>query len=162
MNKLDSTAPDPPAHVKELVDRQLATHQRELREFLSEVLAASHGSMDTALQALDEACAKRTTTDSFDWTLAALAFEDRAVQLAETWLDDQDLPPGRRERVIELLTGIPGYWPLHGLDGEVAEQVICRLGISTSPRPIAATLGFVLSMLALIDEPQEREHILVG
>lgn len=162
MNKLDSTAAHPPAHVQELVDRQLATHQRELRELLLEVQAASDGSLDTALQALDEACGQRTTTDSFYWTLAALAFEDRAVKLAETWLDDQDLPPARRERVIEMLTGIPGYWPLHGLDSDQAEQVIGRLGIATSPRSVAATLGSVLKMLALVDEPREREHILVG
>jgi hypothetical protein len=162
VNKLDSTASSPPAYVQELVDRQLVTHQRQLRELLSEVLAAADGSLDVALQALDAACAERTTPESFYWTLAALAFEDRAVQLAETWLDDQDLPPARRERVIELLTSVPGYWPLHGLDGDQAEQVIGRLGIATSPRPIAATLGFVLGVLDLVDEPQERERILVG
>ena len=162
MNTLDSTASHPPAHLKQLVDRRLATHQRELRELLVEVLAASEDAPDADLEALEAACTRRTTTDSFYWTLAALAFEDRAVQLAEAWLDDSEVEPDRRARVIDLLTTIPGYWQLRGLDDDLAEQVIGRDGSSTSPRPISATLGVVLGMLALTDRPEERERILGG
>jgi hypothetical protein len=147
-----------PTQWKELVDRRMAANQRELRELLIETLAASAGAEDADLKALEEACTSRTTgVDASGWVLAALAFEDRAVQLAEAWLDDPDLAPGRRERVIALLTEAPGYWQLRGLGDDLAEQVIAP---STRPRTLSATLGFVLGMLALVDHPEEQERIL--
>lgn len=162
MNMFDSTAPPPSEGDEELVARQLSTHRGELCELLVEAEKASDGSLDVALQALGQGCAERTTSGSSYWRLAALDMEDRAVRLAETWLDDQDLPPVRRERVVELLDGVPGYWPLYGLDDAQAEQVISRRGIASSPPLMTATLGFVLAMLTLVDQPQDRERILAS
>ena len=154
-----------PEDAEQRLRQQLAAHQHDVREVLSDLLAASHGNAHTDDGLLVEICAKRVPDDKAPaWGLAVLAFEDRAVQLAESWLDDPQFDPAQRERVSGLLSDLPGYRDTRGLDDEVLEQgAIDQHEHDPTPRPVSVLLGFVLSILILAQRSQnEVDHVLIG
>ena len=141
---------------------QLAAHQRDVRKVLSDLLAASN--VDTPQGPLAEACSERVPGDEASaWGLAVLAFEDRAVQVAENWLDDPKLDRAQHQRVSELLSGLPGYRDTRGLDDEALEQaIIDQHEREAAPRPVALLLCFVLSILILSQRQDDVTYVLNG
>ena len=141
---------------------QLAAHQREVRKVLTDLLVASHVNIPTDHGLLVETCSERVPDDKASaWGLAVLAFEDRAVQLAENWLDDPPLDPSQRRRVSELLSGLPGYRDTRSLNEGVLEQAITEEHDPT-PRPVALLLWFVLSILILTQRQDDVSYVLNG
>lgn len=130
-------------------------------QVLREILLSSERDPSGVLQALDDAGSLSADDDAaFYWKLAAWSLEDRAIAVAEAWLDDPKLAPEKRQRLDGLLDAIPGYRTFKGLDDEAAAQLI-RSG-TLSPRPLPMILGFVLEILALAGDVSERSTLLHG
>ena len=135
--------------------------QNEFRGVLTDVLAISPTATDVDLKVFDQVAPERGIDQrAFAWELAALSLEDKAIKLAEGWLEDPELDPERLGRIVDLLSDVPGYWALRGLDGDLLEQVARQLHVPT-PRPISAKLRFVLGVLALVEHDEDLDQVLV-
>lgn len=164
MEELDTPTGRMSEDAEQRFREQLAAHQREVRKALTDLLAAGRVDTPTDNAQLVETCSERVPDDKASaWGLAVLAFEDRAVQLAENWLQDPKLDPAQHNRVSELLSGLPGYRATRGLDDEVLEQaIIDQHEHEAAPRTVALLLCFVLSILILSPRQDDVSYVLNG
>ena len=97
-----------------------------------------------------------------EWLLAAHVLMDRAVGIAEGWLDSRDLPPEIREVLIADLSILLSQ----GIAQELTPQSFAELRGDIASRPVcwrdvAVPLLFVIEILTINGDPDVEAVLLL-